>query len=196
MLEFETPAGNMYAWDDKTGLFIPSSPIMRAVMAKTSSHDSLSKEIIIEQLRENFDREEIAYCFDWINKWNKISLPDERNQKFQQISILDLKEYILKRGLSQLTLEVTEDCNFRCKYCIYSDFYECHHGYTNKHMDFNTAIKAIDYYFLLLKDGKRFNPLRKASIGFYGGEPLLNFWLIKACVEYIEEKYRHDIEIL
>ncbi len=56
-------------------------------------------------------------------------------------------------------------------------------------MDFFTARKAIDYYFSLLKEGNRYNPLRKPSIGFYGGEPLLNFGLIKECVEYIKNKY-------
>ncbi len=195
MLEFETSAGNMYAWDDKIGLFIPSSPTMQAVMARISSQKSLSRENAIEQLKENFNQDEIEFCYDWINKWMRIVPPNEKCHTAQKISTEDIKKYILKRGLSQLTLGVTEDCNFRCKYCAYSDFYEYNRGYSNKYMEFAIAKKAIDYFFSLLIDGKRYNPIRKISIGFYGGEPLLNFSLIRKCVEYIEAKYT-DFKIL
>jgi len=37
--------------------------------------------------------------------------------------------------------------------------------------------------------GKRYNPLRQPNITFYGGEPLLNFKLIKECIEYIGTTY-------
>lgn len=56
-------------------------------------------------------------------------------------------------------------------------------------MNLTTAKKAIDQYIALLEEGKRFNPLRKPTLGFYGGEPLLNFDLIKECVKYINDQY-------
>jgi uncharacterized protein len=46
-------------------------------------------------------------------------------------------------------------------------------------MNFEVAKKAIDLYANLLKEGRRFNPWREHYIGFFGGEPLLNFDLIK-----------------
>jgi uncharacterized protein len=62
-------------------------------------------------------------------------------------------------------------------------------------MNFTTAKKAIDYFFSLLREGKKYNPIRKSAIGFYGGEPLLNFKLIKECVEYIKNS-NSDINIM
>lgn len=189
MLEFETPAGNMYAWDDDTGLFIPFSPPMSAVLNKITIQGSLSKEEVAELLKEKFDYDEISFSYDWLKKWHKIRLQNYKLQISQNFGISEIRNYILLHCLSQLTLCVTEDCNFRCKYCTFSDFYEYNRSRSNKCMDLITAKKAIDYYISLLEEGKRYNPLRKPVIGFYGGEPLLNFELIKDCVEYIENKY-------
>jgi len=102
-----------------------------------------------------------------------------------------LKRAILKDGLNQLTLEATEDCNFRCVYCVFSDNYIYSRKHSNKYMDIDTAIDAIDCYFSLIKEGKRYNPLRKPAVSFYGGEPLLNFELIKDSVNYINRKYNN-----
>jgi len=56
-------------------------------------------------------------------------------------------------------------------------------------MPFETAKKAIDYYFSLFEESLELNPNRDASIGFYGGEPLLEFDLIKRCIEYTKQNY-------
>lgn len=189
MLEFETPAGNMYAWDDNVGLFIPISPVMKAILNEMSDYRSLSREIVVERLKEEFNEEEIAFCIDWIAKWEKIEPQSLKSQTIPGFHESDIRTHLLKQGLTQLTLSVTEDCNFRCKYCVYSGFYQYTRSHSNKYMDFTVAKKAIDYYFSLLNEGKRYNPLRKPAIGFYGGEPLLNFKLIKKCVEYLESTY-------
>jgi uncharacterized protein len=186
VLEFETPAGNMYAWDDEIGLFIPFSPAMREII----SSKSLSREEIIEELREDFNEEDAAFFYDWIQKWGKI----RPNNNYclsgpQEFSVSEIRRLVLRYGLMHLTLCVTEDCNFRCKYCAYSDYYKYTRNHSNRYMDFTTAKKALDYYFSLLKEGRKHNPLRKPSIGFYGGEPLLNFKLIEKCVGYIKEVY-------
>lgn len=83
-------------------------------------------------------------------------------------------------ALGILTLEVTEACNLRCKYCIYSDYYPETRGFTTNRMTFETAKKAIDFF--LLKESKEFS-----SIGFYGGEPLVNFPLIRKVLAYLEK---------
>ena len=189
MLDFKTSAGNTYAWDEETGIFIPYSPEMKAVVNMISNQEFVSREIVVEQLKDNFNREEIEFYYDWIKKWKKIK-PLKEPQKYQKSSMSDIKRDLFKRGLTQLTLCITEDCNFRCNYCVYSDVYEHTRNHSSKYMDFTTAKKAIDYYFSLLKDGKRYHPLRKPAISFYGGEPLLNFETIKKCIEYIHSRYR------
>ncbi|MDD3601634.1 MAG: radical SAM protein [Defluviitoga tunisiensis] len=84
---------------------------------------------------------------------------------------------------------VTEDCNMRCKYCTFSGNYENMREHRQIYMDGKLAKEAIDKYFKNLEKMKRINPYLKPTIGFYGGEPLLNFNLIKEIIGYVNEKY-------
>ena len=186
MLKFETPSRNVYAWDDEVGLFVPFSSTMEAVINEISRQGYHSKEHIIERLSEDFQVEEVAFCFDWLQKWEKVKPLNYRLEIPREFPISSIKKYLLRYGIQQLTLNVTEDCNFRCKYCTYSEYYEYMRPRSEKCMVFSVAKKAIDQFIMLLKEGKRFNPLREPSIGFYGGEPLLNFDLIRDCIEYVE----------
>lgn len=112
-------------------------------------------------------------------------------------NIYQIKEYIYgnANGFRQLLIETTSQCNFRCKYCVYSENYKFTKGYTNKYMEFNIAKKAIDYYFENFSGINYRNPTRVPIIGFYGGEPLMNFKLIRKCVEYINLNYNNYDEI-
>ena len=84
-------------------------------------------------------------------------------------------------NLEQLVLSVTEECNFRCGYCIYSGRYEGRRTHSSNSMDFYVAKKAIDEYAK--------NCQRPPVISFYGGEPLLEAGLIERVVEYAKEKF-------
>ncbi len=94
----------------------------------------------------------------------------------------DNYQYAIHDNIKQLTLQVTQNCNFRCKYCVYSGSYMNRH-HSNKRMDFQTAKKAIDFYM------KHCTNISMAMICFYGGEPLLEFDLIKKCVKYCKDNY-------
>lgn len=89
--------------------------------------------------------------------------------------------YFYEHNLSAITLQVTQSCNLRCDYCIYSGKYNTR-THSGKRMTFEMAKRSIDY---LLVHSDKSNEL---EIGFYGGEPLLEFDLIKKCVEYVEDK--------
>jgi uncharacterized protein len=80
-------------------------------------------------------------------------------------------------GISTLLLLVAQSCNLRCSYC-YADEGKYH---DSGKMDLDTAQKAVD--FLLSKSSSD-----KLSICFFGGEPLLNFALIKETVAYCHDK--------
>lgn len=87
----------------------------------------------------------------------------------------------LKHKLSHITLQVTQQCNLNCEYCVYSgSYYNRHHS--DKRMKWETAKKAIDY---LIKNSQDSDQI---AISFYGGEPLIEFELIKKCVVYAERE--------
>lgn len=105
-----------------------------------------------------------------------------------------IEEYILRFGLGQMIMEVTNSCNFRCKYCVFSEYYKGHSTLQNENMTFETAKQAIDKYIELLNKGATYNPERIPIIGFYGGEPLINFELIKECVKYAKKRYNGEMK--
>ena len=92
----------------------------------------------------------------------------------------DRIEEFYKTNLNMMILQVTQNCNLRCKYCVYSGSY-VNRTHMNKRMSVETAIAAIKFFYdhSLNSDS--------VTIGFYGGEPLLEYELIKQCVAYAEE---------
>ncbi len=87
-------------------------------------------------------------------------------------------EYLNDRNLSFFIFQVTQGCNLRCSYCPYSQSNEKIRHHNMISMNWEIAKKGLDYYFEHSIDSNLI------GIGFYGGEPLLNFKLIKKMVEY------------
>ena len=89
--------------------------------------------------------------------------------------------------VKSLCLHIAHDCNLRCKYC-FADTGDFTHG--RKLMSFETGKAAID--FLMKKSGK----IENLEIDFFGGEPMLNFGVVKQLVEYgreTEKKFNKNI---
>jgi radical SAM protein with 4Fe4S-binding SPASM domain len=85
--------------------------------------------------------------------------------------------------MKNVVLFLTNECNLNCSYC--------YQFRSTGSMDFETARKAIDF---LAMEGEEI-----CRIGFYGGEPLIEFQLMKEVIEYsslklgqkgIESEYR------
>jgi uncharacterized protein len=88
-----------------------------------------------------------------------------------------------KAPIKSMCLNIAHDCNLRCKYCFAStgDF-----GGGRKLMPFDVGRAALD--FLFDHSGSR----RNLEVDFFGGEPLMNFEVVKQLVAYgrAEEKKR------
>ena len=74
-----------------------------------------------------------------------------------------------------MCLHVAHDCNLRCKYCFAEEGE--YHG-RRALMSFETGKAALDY--LMDHSRKRVN----LEVDFFGGEPLMNFEVVKQLVEY------------
>lgn len=90
----------------------------------------------------------------------------------------DFRRYAVadsKAPIKSMCLNVAHDCNLRCKYCFAStgDF-----GGGRKLMPFEVGRAALD--FLVENSGSR----RNLEVDFFGGEPLMNFDVVKKLVEY------------
>ena len=127
-------------------------------------------ENIIEKLSRFYDRDEILSCYEEVKElYNEhILFSDDTYEKFAKYSVA--------APLKSMCLLVTMDCNLRCRYC----FAEAgDYGMKKrKLMSFETGKRALDY--LLENSGDREN----LEVDFFGGEPLMNFDVVKQLVMY------------
>jgi uncharacterized protein len=93
--------------------------------------------------------------------------------------LLEYIDFYISNKIQKLTLQLTQECNLRCAYCVYGGRYN-NRKHSKKTMSFEIAKKAIDFVVSRSKDSKKLN------FGFYGGEPLLEFELLRQCVDYIK----------
>ena len=105
-------------------------------------------------------------------------------KEYRKISHLDI-EYSLA-NLKQLVFEVTDACNLRCKYCAYADLYEGYDQRENLKLPFQKAKLIIDYLYEYWEKRYCIEVNDPITIGFYGGEPLLNVPFIQQVINYIE----------
>lgn len=88
----------------------------------------------------------------------------------------------------QVCFELTQQCNLACVYCCYGELYH-HEGNDHlKELDVKVAFCLIDLLCKDMAQKEAGSVKKKVMIGFYGGEPLLKFDLIRDIVEYSQEK--------
>ncbi|WP_303895450.1 MULTISPECIES: radical SAM peptide maturase [Dysgonomonas] len=99
-----------------------------------------------------------------------------------QITGEDIKRNIA--NLSQLTIEVTEKCNLKCKYCYYGEYYNMGENREYKDITFDRVNNILN--FLDKRQKSIYNESLDSTlyISFYGGEPLMNMPLISKAVEH------------
>lgn len=86
--------------------------------------------------------------------------------------------------IKALCLHIAHDCNLACKYCFAG---KGEYQGEKALMSFDVGKRALD--FLIENSGNR----RNLEVDFFGGEPLLNFEVVKQLVAYAREQEKlHD----
>lgn len=106
-------------------------------------------------------------------------LKENRLQE-QEHPVTEYIPYYLNNKLGQMILQITQSCNLRCEYCVYSGTYQ-NRQHTQKQMSEETAKKAIDFFVSHSSDSP------SLALSFYGGEPLLRVEFIQMCIDYCKE---------
>ncbi|RCX12217.1 uncharacterized protein DFR58_12327 [Anaerobacterium chartisolvens] len=107
--------------------------------------------------------------------------PCNLNTEIKHSAADQIEEY-MENNIHQLILQVTQNCNLRCKYCVYSGSY-INRVHTKKRMSLEMAKKAVDFYH------NHNGNLENAIISFYGGEPLLEIKLIREIIAYAKKVF-------
>lgn len=135
--------------------------------------DEKCPEKVVDKLSKVYSMEDIESCYDEIVELynEKILFSEDDYEKYAKYSVAS--------PVKAMCLNIAHDCQLRCKYCFAStgDF-----GQGRKLMTLETGKHAID--FLLENSGDRTN----LELDFFGGEPLMNFKVVKQIVEYARSR--------
>ena len=142
-------------------------------MIKEKSEDEIVAEIMAKYgHREDVTEEEVRLCISDIHALiaaGKLYTPD---------TFSDMAGTFKERSgdvVKALCLHVAHTCNLNCGYCFASQ--GKYHG-DRALMSFEVGKQALD--FLMDHSGKRHN----LEVDFFGGEPLMNWDVVKRLVEY------------
>ncbi len=139
-----------------------------------------AKEKALMQLSGKYSEEEILEA---------VSDVQELIEKGQLFTEDIYRDYIFDLNSRQtvvkaLCLHITHDCNLACRYCFAEEGE--YHG-QRALMSLEVGKRALD--FLVENSGNR----RNLEVDFFGGEPLMNWDVVKALVEYGRELEKtHD----
>ena len=142
------------------------------------AYESRSKEEIIAEMLEKYahdesvTREELEGCFEDIEELKaegKLFSPD--NFEPMAGKLKEKSAGVVKA----LCLHIAHTCNLNCSYCFASQ--GKYHG-DRALMSFEVGKRALD--FLIENSGTRHN----LEVDFFGGEPLMNFEVVKQLVAY------------
>ena len=154
-----------------------------------SMYEENDKETILNAMwdkygeREDVTKEDIEECFaqvEALKESGKLFAPDN----FEPMAG-KLKEKTAG-VVKALCLHISHTCNLNCSYCFAS---QGKYNGERAMMSFEVGKRALD--FLIENSGTR----RNLEVDFFGGEPLMNFDVVKQLVEYarsVEKQYNKN----
>ncbi len=168
-------------------------------MVKTHKFDLNNKKIVLD-INSGSVHVVDGLIYDMVDLYETESITEIENQLKDKYSIEDIREAHSEIGtlkdndllfseaadtsnfkynedgvVKALCLHIAHDCNLRCNYCFASqgDF-----NGERLYMPLEVGKKALD--FLVANSGNR----RNLEVDFFGGEPLMNFDVVKELVAY------------
>ena len=138
-------------------------------------YESTDREAVIQTLRSRhgqISEEELGRCYDQVTALKdngKLFVPDT----FEPVAgTLKAKTSGVVKALC---LHIAHTCNLNCEYCFAS---QGKYNGERAVMSFEVGKQALD--FLIANSGHR----RNLEVDFFGGEPLMNFEVVKELVAY------------
>ena len=137
--------------------------------------DYYKTDNVVEMLKNKYDVNELNLVL------NEVKALEKQGLLFSPDIYEEMAENLHKREpvIKALCMHIAHDCNLKCTYCFAG---EGEYKGARSLMSAEVGKKAID--FILANSGNR----RNLEIDFFGGEPLMNFDVVKEIVAYGREK--------
>ncbi len=160
-------SGSVHVVDD---VMYDVIPLYEEALNEKKSENEI-KDYIYSRLESNYSREELEEAIAETNQLanNEVLFTEDIYEKY----ITDFKSR--KTVVKAMCLHIAHDCNLACKYCFAEEGE--YHG-RRALMSYEVGKKALD--FLISNSGNRVN----LEVDFFGGEPLMNWDVVKQLVEY------------
>ena len=140
--------------------------------------ENSSKETILAAMAEKYaDRADISDA-DIAECYDQVVMLKERKKLFVPDSYAPMADKLKKKTagvVKALCLHIAHTCNLNCSYCFAS---QGKYNGERAVMSFEVGKQALD--FLVANSGSR----RNLEVDFFGGEPLMNFQVVKDLVAY------------
>lgn len=132
-------------------------------------------EAVKAELKDKYPEEELREILEDVTELT------ESGQLFVKDTYEPLIGEVVKRKtvVKAMCLHIAHDCNLACRYCFAEEGE--YHG-RRAMMSFEVGKKALD--FLIANSGSR----RNLEVDFFGGEPLMNWQVVKDLVAYGREQ--------
>ena len=131
-------------------------------------------EIQVE-LKDKYPEELISECYEEVKELAEDGQLFTKDEYEDYIMDFKKRQTVVKA----LCLHIAHDCNLACRYCFAEEGE--YHG-RRELMSYEVGKAALD--FLIANSGNR----RNLEVDFFGGEPLMNFQVVKDLVAYGREQ--------
>lgn len=142
----------------------------------------------IDEIKKIYEAPQLEELINVLKKKGFIYTKEHRENNNRNNNAFTEEQIKKGKLLQHLRLNVTEKCNLDCEYC-----YERESNiYAKKRiMGWDVAKKAIDEFIQVTIE----NEQQYVTVRFFGGEPLLNFGLVKKCLEYLDKLETNKMKI-
>ena len=134
-----------------------------------------TETVLKEKLGDRYTEEDLKDILDAVTELTEQGRLFTKDIYENLIGIVKQRKTVVKA----LCLHIAHDCNLACQYCFAEEGE--YHG-RRALMSFEVGKKALD--FLIANSGSRHN----LEVDFFGGEPLMNWQVVKDLVAYGREQ--------
>ena len=181
-IKFQTAEG-YYVLDSGTNEILSVSPVAYAIIDDFMAVD---KEVIVQKHSASYGSALVFQAIEALSAITEKKIFDTRfPRKSFDVSglLLDDTRYTFNDFINtfskQLIIELTQNCNLECSYCVFGAYYSRHPARGTSSIPLELAKRAIKTHLDKTKSDR--------TISFYGGEPLLEYDLLCELVLFAEQ---------
>ncbi|MBQ6945562.1 MAG: FibroRumin system radical SAM peptide maturase [Ruminococcus sp.] len=166
-----------HVYDVGTAVALYHSLRMKPVYLSRDVYESLQTWVASSCCNRIEDApESIANEVAELARWKILTQTDDEDDKVLRF----VKSRVPAPAINICYFILSEQCNLACKYCFLgNNDSNKRHNFSSENMTVETADKAIDFFVKQMKESGLDSEENQAAIIFYGGEPMVNYDVLK-----------------